>query len=173
MDRSHRPIVAAAIQVLGERAGKVLDLGCGNGALLGKIVCGRSQLTAVGIDLNPDAIEHASLLQCGSASIFKTGNFFDCRLWTSSGNYALALLMIGRLLEASPDQSAALIKAIKGSCRDLLVYVYPGWSDQTFLELVERAGLKLSSAPYPNVGLVELNHNSFHLCGSLGDNLKT
>src|SRR5262249_60998040 len=38
MDAAHEPIVAAAARVLGGAGGDVLDLGCGNGALLKKIL---------------------------------------------------------------------------------------------------------------------------------------
>src|SRR4029453_10011851 len=62
MDEAHRPIVEMALTSIGD-AGAVIDLGCGNGALLKKICEARAGVIPFGVDVDESKLEHARLLQ--------------------------------------------------------------------------------------------------------------
>ena len=78
MDEAHRPIVELAITSVGE-TGTVIDLGCGNGALLKKICDARGGLIPFGVDVDDSKLEHARLLQPKFAMNFLAGNMFERR----------------------------------------------------------------------------------------------
>ena len=98
MDEAHRPIVELAHASIGE-TGTVLDLGCGNGALLKKICEPRPNLIPFGMDLEETKLEHARELQPGFAANFIAGSMFDGIPLDGDTVYSLVLLMPGRLLE--------------------------------------------------------------------------
>jgi SAM-dependent methyltransferase len=156
MDRLHRPIVTLAQRATRERAGNVIDLGCGNGALLAKI-CRGGDLTPFGIDCNAAAIEHAKTLQPDHAENFLRGDFFTTGPWADGRRFALAILMIGRLLEVPPEGAQGLMKALRACCEELLVYVYPNWSRQSFGDILSRLGLHGVAGDGERVALVSLS----------------
>lgn len=84
MERMHGPIVAW-VEGLSLDRGNVIDLGCGNGALLKKICAQNPGLIPFGVDLKRSAIDHARLLHPGNEGNFWAGNLFDPRAW-GSGN---------------------------------------------------------------------------------------
>ena len=100
MNDAHRPVVEAAASALGRRGGNVLDLGCGNGALLEKLTAAAPGVVPFGIDFERARIEHARALHPDTAEHFVVGDLFDHHdLWSDPGRFALALVMPGRLLE--------------------------------------------------------------------------
>ena len=128
MDAAHRPIVDAAKTALA-RGGNVLDLGCGNGALLAKIV-GESDQDAVayGIDNGAERIAHAKKLMPDATERLWTGDLFDEeRVWLEDRRYALVLLMPGRLTETDPERAARLRERLMARCDNLLLYAYGDW----------------------------------------------
>jgi hypothetical protein len=127
MDDAHRPIVTAAARALAGRAGDIIDLGCGNGALLEKITGGTGGVVPFGIDVDATRIEHARTLHPAASSNFVVGDIFDDALWSAGRRYSLGILMAGRLLEAGPDRAAALRARLATCCDQLLVYAYGDW----------------------------------------------
>src|SRR5437867_2880150 len=104
MDTAHRPIVALATAALAGTGGNVLDLGCGNGALLKKMHEAIPDSVPFGIDIVRTHIEHAAELNPQFATNFISGDLFESDLiWPGGRTYALVILMPGRLLEAGPD----------------------------------------------------------------------
>jgi SAM-dependent methyltransferase len=144
MDISHEPIIDVASKTLAGLTGDVLDLGCGNGALLEKICRSQELLIPYGIDRNGESLDHARELLPRFREHFVKGNFFDPAVWPGPGRYTLAILMAGRLLEATAEDSRRLIATLQARCGQILVYVYPGWSPDPFEELVRRAGLSIN-----------------------------
>lgn len=112
MQVAHSPIVEFARSVLGRCRGAVLDLGCGNGALLNALCRHRRKWTPFGVDSNPDAIAHARLIHPRRADNFVCADMFDATEWIRGRRYALALLMPDRLLEKPPEAAAQLTKAL-------------------------------------------------------------
>jgi prolyl 4-hydroxylase len=141
MDALQRPIVALARARLDGAGGHVLDLGCGNGALLAKICAGQPTLTPHGVDANSRALEHARILLPGLAGRFSAGDLFDCELWRGP-RYALTLLMLGRLLEVERPVAQRLLETVRASSDAILVYAYPG--GRSLAEMADSLALTLT-----------------------------
>jgi hypothetical protein len=155
MDLLHEPIVRMAREELTGLQGNILDLGCGNGVLLKKICAGNDALVPYGIDMKTSCLDHARELLPSFDENFANGDLFDSLNW-SSRRYALGIMMIGRLLEVPRDRAERLTAALRTQCERLLVYVYPGWSSDSFDTLVQRAGLCLLGTGTDGVGFVSL-----------------
>jgi hypothetical protein len=160
MDAAHAPILALAKRALAEHPGPVLDLGCGNGALLKKVLDANPSLTPFGIDVDPGRVAHARELLPRFADNFAAGNLFDTEsLWPDDRRYTLALLMPGRLLEATPAQAARLRTRLKSQCDRVLIYAYGDWLTRhgSLKGLAETAGLKLFAGDeHAPAGLAEV-----------------
>lgn len=146
MDSAHRPILDLALATLSETSGTVIDLGCGNGALLQKLCAANASITPYGIEMEGDRFAHISTLLPQFAENFVCGNLFeDEQLWQGDRQYDLALLMPGRLLEIDPPQAEWLKQNLKQHCEHILIYAYGDWLTRyTHLAgLAEQAGLKL------------------------------
>ena len=113
MAAAHAPLIELAREGLRDREGMVLDLGCGNGALLQKLCPAGTGLVPCGVDSREASIRHAKALCSDSADHFLTGDLFEHRLWPGHGDrYLLTLLMVGRLLE-KPSKARDLLAAIQ------------------------------------------------------------
>jgi SAM-dependent methyltransferase len=158
MDAAHAPIVEVVRRTLGRSGGAVLDLGCGNGALVGKIAEGRS-VTPFGLDASPERIEHARLRLPRFSSNFWVGELFTSdEPWAPDRRYTLALVMPGRFLEGIEPAPAERLRArLRASCDRLLVYAYGDWLTRygTFAGLVEAAGFRMLAEHGP-VGFAEI-----------------
>jgi 2-polyprenyl-3-methyl-5-hydroxy-6-metoxy-1,4-benzoquinol methylase len=146
MDEAHRPIVELALETLGE-SGAVLDLGCGNGALLKKIVDARPGVIPFGIDLDETKLAHARELQPAVAANFIAGNMFDGVPLDADTVYSLVLLMPGRLLEVDGTAAARLLDWLRGHVVHLIVYAYGEWLTRhgDLAGLAAQAGLTVTS----------------------------
>ena len=145
MQDAHRPIVELARAVLADDGGRVLDLGCGNGALLEQLVTVSPDVVPFGVDVDELRIEHARRLQPAYADHFVVGDLFDdLSLWSDEAPFALVILMPGRLLE-DPAAAARLRDRLEASACRLLVYAYSDWLGRPggLRNLTERAGLVL------------------------------
>jgi SAM-dependent methyltransferase len=142
MDRAHDPLVSVAREVLDDGARAVLDLGCGNGVLLSKIVAGEA-LVPYGVDFSASSIAHARELQPAFGPNFAHGDLFDTAMWADARRYALALLMIGRLLEVPGPKAQHVVAALRTRCDNIVLYVYPGYSDQPLGELARQLGVQV------------------------------
>ena len=157
LDRAHRPIVRLALRVLENRPGNVIDLGCGNGALLRKIARNR-QISVFGVDIEQSRIEHAHLLLPEFRDNFRCGDLFDNDwIWPAERRYALALLSPARLVEAGPQAAARLKERLAHRCDQILLYKY-GWRLGSLQQLAEQTGMRLVySEKRVGLALVHLN----------------
>ncbi|MEA3290781.1 MAG: class I SAM-dependent methyltransferase [Pseudomonadota bacterium] len=146
MDEAHRPIFELAVESLGE-SGTVLDLGCGNGALLKKIRDRRPGVIPFGMDLEPQKLAHAGELQPDFRDNFLAGSMFDSVPLDADTVYSLIILMPGRLLEVDSGQAGRLREWLRGHFEHLLVYGYGEWlTDHGGLSgLAAKAGLEIVS----------------------------
>ena len=158
MEHAHAPIVALAASTLGEAGGAVLDLGCGNGALLARLRGTCPAIVPYGVDSQPDRIARVQEVLSGFASHFWNEDIFDgAAPWREDRRYALALLMPGRLLETDAPRAALLRERLHTQCQRVLVYAYGDWlSRYSGLDrLTEAAGLRMQRMEGP-VGLAEI-----------------
>jgi hypothetical protein len=144
MDEAHRPIVELAHTTIGD-TGTVLDLGCGNGALLKKICEPRPNLIPFGMDLEETKLDHARQLQPAFAANFIAGSMFDGIPLDGDTVYSLVLLMPGRLLEVDDASAQQLRSWLRGHFQHLLVYAYGEWLTRHdgLAGLAAKAGLTL------------------------------
>ncbi len=155
MDSLHQPIVALAQGTLASKRGNVLDLGCGNGALLAKICAGRSDLIPYGIDVNDAALQHAGQLLPNFARNFVKGDIFDVELWASGNRtYTLTLLMIGRLLEVPRERAMKLLDCLRVSSSHVLVYTYDT-PQRSFDDIASQFGLTLETPDCQTVTFIK------------------
>jgi len=150
--------VRLASRVLENRAGNVLDLGCGNGALLRKIVGNNRLINVFGVDFEQSRIEHAKLLLPAFSDNFRCGNLFDNDwIWQDDRRYALTLLAPVRLVEASPHAVARLKERLAHHCDQILLYKY-GRKWSSLQQLAEQTGMRLVySEKRVGLAVVDLN----------------
>jgi trans-aconitate methyltransferase len=92
--------------------GNVLDLDCGNGALLANICDRQSGMTPYGVDKSNISLEHAARLLPKFVANFKSGDFFNCDIWSRGPQFALTLIMAGRLLEVEKPIAERLFECL-------------------------------------------------------------
>jgi hypothetical protein len=146
MDEAHRPIVELAVSALGS-VGTVIDLGCGNGALLRKIAEARPGVVPFGVDTDETKLEHARQLQPAFGANFVAGNMFERIPLDADTLYSLVILMPGRLLEVDESSRRQLREWLRGHFQQLLVYGYGDWLTryEGLAGLASRAGLGIVS----------------------------
>lgn len=154
MSELHGPIVALARQQLRNRSGGVLDLGCGNGALLTKICEGHDGLIPHGVDKNRAALGRARVLLPQFAGNFTEADLFDCDNWCNGPRYALTLLMAGRLLEVERPIAERLLKRLEASSEAALLYLYPDSESRSLASVAREMGLLLHDPTAQTVSLL-------------------
>lgn len=147
MDIAHEPILELVSKALTDHDSNVLDLGCGDGALLKKIHKAHPQTVLFGVDIDPARIKRAQALNSQFADNFISGDMFENDLiWPEGRRYAVALVMPGRLLEADAAQAAKLKLKLEQHCDRIVVYAYEDWLVKygNLQKLAAEAGMRLS-----------------------------
>ena len=101
--------------------GKVLDLGCGDGALLKAIQAAHPDTRLLGIDINEDVITTVA-----PGVIPYQSDIFEFRDWEAVD---LVLLSSQRLFEVPEHKALALMEVISNFSKRLLLYNYGEWGD--------------------------------------------
>ena len=143
MSELHKPIVDLARRRLNGLTGSLLDLGCGNGALLAKICDGQGGLTPFGVDANHTALAHAAVVLPRFAANFIAGDIFDPGSLGRGPRHALTLLMAGRLREVDRTVASQLLNRLWTRSDAILVYSYPGPGSRPLASLAQELGLVL------------------------------
>jgi len=175
MDRAHQPIVDRVRDLLRTDPSppqdklRVLDLGCGNGALVRKVAELHPGVVPAGIDFSPDKITHARQLQPRFESEFQVSNLFDAEAFDPDGgeNY-LTILMVGRLIEVPMSTARQFLERLQARTRHLLVYAYDDYVRQVgpLSAMAARVGVELldpdpgSSVSLARVGLISSSNES-------------
>jgi Methyltransferase domain len=154
MRKLHEPLLELGRRAVAGSTGNVLDLGCGNGALLAEICAVRPGLIPFGVDKNQRALAHARRLLPEHAANFRHGDLFDCDIWDESSGFILTLLMAGRLLEVERPAATQLIDRVLTRSAAVLVYLYPGWGGTSLSSVAAELGLVLASPAGATAGLL-------------------
>lgn len=161
MEVSHAPVVKLATATLSQAGGNVLDLGCGNGMLLKRICESNHNVIPWGVDRSIDRIDHARLLNPRFADNFVLADIFDdCEVWSEKREFAIVILMLGRLIEVPEEHAEMLLKRIGECAKGFLVYAYEGYEHYhgSLDQLARRARITVSEDRLDeNVGLVKLH----------------
>lgn len=145
MHESHRPIIELATKILSDiNEPRVIDFGCGNGALLREIAKRTPGCQPVGIEIDPRRAAKGSSLLSPFRGIVNCGDMFDEQLWKSM-DIDLAILMPGRLLEVKPETAASFLRKLKRQIRYILLYMYEDlrYRRGTLSRTAKDAGLEL------------------------------
>jgi trans-aconitate methyltransferase len=131
MDRAHAPIVEVAAQALGGGGGAVLDLGCGNGALLAKVRARVPSAAPVGLERDPAVAAHARRVLGPLGGTVLEGDVFSPPAALGERRYALVLLALNRLRD-DPRAAPRLLDWVRPRADRVAVFCYGSW--------IERAG---------------------------------
>lgn len=125
MRQAHRQVLTVATDALaGAAECRVLDLGCGNGALLAEIVRAAPGCVPMGVEADLERALHARALLPRFHDRFLHGDLHELEAPWREPAFDLVLLMPGRLLEANEDRAARLRNRLAKGARKLLVYAY-------------------------------------------------
>ena len=151
---SQAPIVRAAQRELSGARGNVLDMGCGNGALLQQICLPNSERVPFGIDKNPAAIRHAEMLMARHTRNFVVGDFFEMQA-TFETRFALIIIMARHLTSLSRARAWQFLEHLSRLGDRLLIYTYDEASPDSIESIASRVGF-VTETLGPTVGLVSL-----------------
>ncbi len=146
MRAAHGPIVDLAAELLKQRLGPVLDLGCGSGALLEALTREREGILPCGVEIDPQRAAYARMrLEPYGGTVFE-GDLFEVNAPWTEFRWALVLLMPGRLLEVDDRRVAKLRRRLRDTAENVITYAYADWLDRfgDLDGLVAAAGLGIS-----------------------------
>ena len=168
MNMAHTQLLEVAKDVLPD-AETILDLGCGNGALLSRLLRKAPKASPFGIDSNATAIEHSYELFRKFSSHFVHGDLFDNEsLWEDGRHYSLALIMPGRIIEQHRDKSERMLKRLAEQCDNVLAYAYGDWIKRygTLALLAEAAGfIVIEDGATKGAAFVKVRTQDIQGCG--------
>ena len=145
MDHFHQVIIDAIGNPSFIPAGNVLDLGCGNGVLLERVVGLRSDLVPHGVEVdNQRYISAKDNLYYG---VVNNGNMFDLSTWNEP-SYSMVLLMPGRLIE-NPQHAEQVKNRLYEVTDLLLINLTSDWTQkyETIENIMNKTGLDAQWEP--------------------------
>jgi len=146
MNEAHENLLETISSLSLESGSHVIDLGCGNGALLQKILKINPDIVPYGIDLSPKNITHAGILLPDFSENFEAADMFGSSEHVSDDKFfSLAIVMPGRFLETEPKTADRLRNFLQKRCGRILLYAYGDWLEQygSLSMLAEKAGFYL------------------------------
>jgi SAM-dependent methyltransferase len=129
----------------------VVDLGCGNGALLKRIYTANRLIVPYGIELSHRKIANARILNPEFSGNFWVGDIFSGgSLRYLPSKIDIALLMLGRFLDVSATISNNLISFIIEHVHKLIIYAYgdTGGLTDVLIVLAKAANLAIDRLLY-------------------------
>lgn len=117
MTKSHDPIVKMV------ETDNVIDMGCGNGALLHRIRKQKGSAVTFGCDTDGEAIAYASKFE----GIFFQQNMFDFDIREDN---ATVIFMAGRLTETAEETARKFMRQLADKAKFIIAYAYGDWKDR-------------------------------------------
>lgn len=153
MEAAHRLIVLQVVDAVAvlptSETPNIIDLGCGNGALLKKTHDHLPNCGLFGIELSQERVRHSKLVLTGLAATVRVGNFFtEEQIWRRNGPYSVVLLMLGRLREVDVDTAQQFLSTVAKKTKGIVCYLYKDRQQalsQNLFELGRDFGLTLTS----------------------------
>ena len=127
MEVAHRQLIGTVRAALENRDGAVLNLGAGNGVLVGE-VCKGTRLTPMGVELDSDKVGRAKLKNPNGQ--FVCANIFDIDSWPVLSPRAV-LLIDRTALEAPEVQVERLVSYLRIDDKSVVPLSVQGGSDST------------------------------------------
>lgn len=135
MDKAHSVVVEVVLGCVANAAGgvdlgKVIDLGCGNGALLEKIVDKAPWLVPCGIEKDPSKHQRAARRLLALDPDLHIGDLHDGRHWNPP--YSVAVVSVNRFREVDLELARELLARLRDGCHKVVIYSYDAgkWSEE-------------------------------------------
>ena len=172
MDRAHRPIVIASSEIVGSAGGNVLDMGCGDGTLLRKILAVADNLVPYGVDLDSKVVAAARALMHPFAENIRVLNLWDAAN-TFSIHFNLVLIAVCRFDEVSLRRANEMLAFMTANADNVLFYHYADGSQRpSIADRLARIGI-MTDAPCGSDANVELGSlECSHCKGECADDLR-
>lgn len=120
MRMAHNVILELLSQVAVQSVDQIIDLGCGNGALL-KRASKSSRCSVIGVDTDESKLQ--KLVATTPKATVRAANIYD--LDWSMDRCRVAMISVQRLLE-DPRRAGQLIRDIEANCDYCIIYSYNG-----------------------------------------------
>jgi hypothetical protein len=141
---AHGGMAHALAPLLSAGPARIVDVGCGNGALLQRLCADHPETVPFGVDRHPHKIEAARRAMPRHRDHFVAACAFDVdRWWHADWAFDVMLLCPGRFLEVDAARAQPLRRRIAERVECLLLYAYSDWISAcgTLEELARRAQL--------------------------------
>lgn len=119
MKRAHELIIGG-IKNIPSGEGKIIDLGCGNGALLERIVRNIPELVPYGVESDQKKFARVEIGDAYFEDIYNHKTYLN-------REYKIALISLNRFFEAEPVEVDLLLEALRKHVKYLIVYSYEPW----------------------------------------------
>jgi len=165
-EHPHRELIIKALKRI--KFGSIIEIGCGAGANLGKIIQNFKGVAVGGIDINKDAIDTALEIFGNNADVLEVSSMDKIFLSDQSTDIVLTDMA---LIYADPFKIDKVIKEIKRVARNAVILVefhhkswikrlalrlFAGYNSYDYQRLLEKHGFyniefyKLSEKDWPN-----------------------
>jgi hypothetical protein len=137
MNRAHRVLIDA-VEILGVRVGRVLDLGAGDGTLLAKINIMWPRLQVHGVEASKEKCIRGLVLHPNVD--FRAERIEECtedEILPEDEKWDIVIFMPGRLDEVRPEDAAKIVRVLRKQARHLIIYSYSG----KLAEMAKKHGL--------------------------------
>jgi SAM-dependent methyltransferase len=145
MDKAHQTLVSACRDILGSAGGNVIDMGCGDGTLLRKIVALADNLVPYGVDLDSNAVALAQTQLPPFADNFRVGNLWDA-FSSFHLRFKLVLIALCRFDEVAVERANEMLRLLTDSADAVLFYHYADGSQRpTIGERIAQIGAAIEA----------------------------
>lgn len=145
MDKAHQTLVSASREILGSAGGNVIDMGCGDGTLLRKIVALADNLIPYGVDLDSKVVAAAQAQMPPFADNIRVRNLWDAAN-AFDLHFKLVLMAVCRFDEVTRERANEMLHYLTESADAVLFYHYAHGSQRPTMEgRIARIGIMIEA----------------------------